>query len=211
VLRTTVVSHGLALSLLAAVALFSSTTVTAQPMQLRAGPSLLHHVAIIDEDSRQTEAEYARKTGQPLAAVQKRFAATGQVRCADGSRLSGQLTGKADVVTTAAHGFYDFRSCKIGTRDYSSCTFNAKIRGKQITRRIKSVEATGYDHCVGDPIEGDDWAVVKLDRAIPDIVPYDVNPFGLVYKNETLLSLSAGAINFFRPGVSKQVSTNTNY
>jgi hypothetical protein len=205
--KTSFASQLLFFGLFAAVEVFPAAAMAAQRFQHLAEPSHVHRVAIIDEDSRQTEAEFAKKTGQPLSAVQRRFAATGQFRCR-GAVFSGQVTGKHDVVTTAAHGFYDLKSCKPKV-DRKSCTFAVTIGAKRIQRRVKSVEGTVFQKCVNAADPGDDWAVVRLDRPIAEATPYDVNPYGLLMlKNEKILSVSAGAFDFFRPGVPAAVSTN---
>lgn len=129
-----------------------------------------------EEDTRRVEDAYAKEHGLDLEAVQARFAATGQLRCANGTG-SASLVGNAGTIVTAAHMFFDKKSCtQINTTD--QCSFVTVSRGVEISIPLGRTVDIGFGFkCPQLP--DDDWAVVKLQRKALGIRPYNL-PFGQV-------------------------------
>ena len=126
----------------------------------------LHRVVIIGKDGRKTLAEYEKSKNIPLSQVKQRFSPTGLFSCA-GTRVTGQLTGSNDVVTTASHVFVNDR-CKMYT-PLSPCFF------KPInSNRHYSVNLSSLVFGCNPGNRDEDWAVVKLNRPIDGASFYDI-------------------------------------
>jgi len=131
----------------------------------------------ISSDARLTLPEFAARTGQDPALFESRYAATGMVVCS-GVYSTAQLTVRNDVVTTAAHAFYDADGNPRG--DLSTCTFNILVNGRQetIPLDVQSLRVGSRNPYSVAPVF--DWAVVRLVRAVPDARPYAVGEPGPV-------------------------------
>lgn len=128
-------------------------------------------------DSRLTLPEFAAKTGQDPTLFEARYAATGMVVCA-GVYSTAQLTIKNDVVTTAAHAFYDADGNPRG--DLATCVFSVMVEGKQrsIPIDVVSLKVGSRNPYAVAPVH--DWAVVRLVEAVPKARPYAVGTPGPV-------------------------------
>jgi hypothetical protein len=123
----------------------------------------------IVSDSRLTLPEFAARTGQPAAMFETRYAATGMVVCA-GVYSTAQLTIRNDVVTTAAHAFYDPDGNPRG--DLSSCVFSILSGGQQrnVSLIVSSLQVGSRNPYAVSPVF--DWAVVRLGDMVPAAKPY---------------------------------------
>jgi hypothetical protein len=128
-------------------------------------------------DARLTLPEFARKSGQDPALFENRYAATGMIVCS-GVYSTAQLTVKSDVVTTAAHAFYDTDGNPRG--DLSTCHFAIMSEGKQlqVPLDVSSLVVGSRNPYALAPVH--DWAVVRLVRAVPDAQPYGIGDPGPV-------------------------------
>ena len=120
-------------------------------------------------DARLTLPEFAQKSGQDPSLFEARYAATGMVICS-GVYSTAQLTVRNDVVTTAAHAFFDADGKSRG--DLSACTFTIKIGGVQhaIPLDLSSLRVGSRNPYAASPVH--DWAVVRLTQKVPDARPY---------------------------------------
>lgn len=122
-------------------------------------------------DSRLTIEDFARAHEQNPAAFEARYAATGMVVC-NGVYSTGQLTLRDDIVTTAAHAFYDPSGHTRG--DLSACVFVIRVDG---TRRAIPLAARTLTVGTTNPYPlppSDDWAVVRLTAPVADARPYQL-------------------------------------
>jgi Trypsin-like peptidase domain len=128
-------------------------------------------------DARLTLPEFARKSGQDPALFESRYAATGMIVCS-GVYSTAQLTVTNDVVTTAAHAFYDTDGNPRG--DLSTCHFNIMSDGKQlqVPLDVSSLVVGSRNPYALAPVH--DWAVVRLVRAVPAARPYGIGEPGPV-------------------------------
>jgi hypothetical protein len=93
------------------------------------------------------------------------------IRC-NGVYSTGQLTLRDDIVTTAAHAFYDPSGRPRG--DLSACTFMVDVAG---VRHTVPLDATTLVVGTTDPYPlppSRDWAVVRLAGPIPGVNPYQL-------------------------------------
>jgi hypothetical protein len=136
-------------------------------------------------DARLTLPEFARKSGQDPALFETRYAATGMIVCS-GVYSTAQLTVKNDVVTTAAHAFYDTDGNPRG--DLSTCHFNVMSEGKQlqVPLDVSSLVVGSRNPYAVAPVH--DWAVVRLVSAVPAASPYGVSEPGPVGAQVVLLA-----------------------
>jgi hypothetical protein len=123
----------------------------------------------IGGDARLTLPEFAAKTGEPSSTYEKRYAATGMMICA-GVYSTAQLTIRNDLVTTAAHAFYDPDGKPRG--DLSSCVFAINVEGvvHQLPLVASSLRVGSRNPYAVSPVY--DWAVVQLAQPVPQARPY---------------------------------------
>ncbi len=156
---------------------------------------LIHQVAVIDENGRRTEEEYAREKSLPLTSVQNRFAATGVLKCGS-SRYTAQLTGANDVITTAAHSLVDSKTCRKKSNP-ENCTFTVKVGESEQVSKVTRLAGIGTQ-CPEIPQAYEDWAVMKIDPPIRDVNPYDLPTSDEITEGDKVTSVSGGARDFTR-------------
>lgn len=124
-------------------------------------------------DARLTLPEFARKSGQDPDLYETRYAATGLINCS-GVFSTAQLTVRSDVVTTAAHAFFDPEGNPRG--DLSACTFSIDVSGvhHEIPLDAASLQVGSRDPYPVSPVH--DWAVVRLREKVPGARPYTLGP-----------------------------------
>jgi len=136
-------------------------------------------------DARLTLPEFAKRSGQDPALFETRYAATGMVVCS-GVYSTAQLTMKNDVVTTAAHAFYDTDGNPRG--DLATCHFNIMVDGAQLSvpLDVGSLKVGSRQPYAVSPVH--DWAVVRLAQAVPAAQPYDIGSIGPVGTKVVMLA-----------------------
>jgi hypothetical protein len=184
----------LAVTLLGACVVSGFTTA---PTHIVTAPTadFITEVAIVDENGRMTEEEYAKAKGVSLTQVQNRFAATGILN-RDGYRGSAQLTADRQTITTVAHMFTDKDTCR-PLNSPSSCVFTIKNGARVETIKVKELAATGFK-CPELPRGADDWAVARLRRPATLANPYRVSDLDSIEPRVRVISVSAGTIDFKR-------------
>jgi hypothetical protein len=141
------------------------------------GRSLQSAAAIIDEDDRRTEADYAREHGETLAAVKARYAATGRITCGQAGEAMANLAGRNDILITANHLTVDTPSCR-KLVDPAACWFVVEVNGRERRIRIERQLASGF-RCPGSTSVYDDWAVMKLAEPVVGITPYKIDTYAI--------------------------------
>jgi hypothetical protein len=151
---------------------------------LGAAPEYAGAVTLVS-DARLTLPEFAAKSGQDPALFENRYAATGMIVCS-GVYSTAQLTIKNDVVTTAAHAFYDTDGNPRG--DLSTCHFNVMAEGKQlqVPLDVSSLVVGSRNPYAVAPVH--DWAVVRLVQGVPSAQPYGVGDPGPVGSQIVMLA-----------------------
>jgi hypothetical protein len=131
------------------------------------------HAVTIDSDKRLTLSEFAARTGQPSELFETRYAATGMIVC-EGVYSTAQLTVRNDVVTTAAHAFFDENGKTRG--DLDACVFTVSVEGRpmKVPLDVASMKVGSRNPYAESPVF--DWAVVRLAQPVPAARPYHIGP-----------------------------------
>jgi hypothetical protein len=116
---------------------------------------------------RQTVFDYAALHGLPARFVNAATAATGKLDC-NGSVVSANLTGRADVIATVGHALNDPDTCE-KVASASDCKFIASDGATPVP--VARLVDSGFK-CPQIPGFGDDWAVMKLRSPVKGVVPY---------------------------------------
>ena len=124
-------------------------------------------------DARQTLPEFAQEHRQDPNLYETRYAATGLIDCSN-IYSTAQLTVRNDVVTTAAHAFFDPEGHPRG--DLSTCTFAIDVGGvhHEIPLDVASLQVGSRNPYPVSPVH--DWAVVRLKEKVQDVQPYTLGP-----------------------------------
>lgn len=128
---------------------------------------------VMDTDARVTLADYALRGNERMEAVAARFSATGIVTCGD-THSTAQLTVRNDVITTAAHAFYDPQG-NLRT-DPSACIFTAHNGDRHIRVAVDgpSLMVGSHDPYAEPGVK--DWAVARLVEPVVEATPYTLAP-----------------------------------
>ena len=127
-----------AVTLLAAASVFASPCSAApfvpQPLgePSSAFPAAdIHKVVVFGRDSRRTVEEFAASEKLSAPDLRRKFAASGLIECG-GAHGAGQLTLTDDLITTAAHVFFDEK----GAPRAKNCTFVNEVDGHAVRTPI---------------------------------------------------------------------------
>lgn len=126
-------------------------------------------VLVLGEDGRVGAEQFAAAQKLEVDRLKRNHAASGLIQCGR-AHGAGQLTLANDVVTTAAHVFFDEQ----GGHRARTCYFVTDIGGKQ--RRIP-VDMSSIVAGAARPYSVkavNDWAVARLVTPVEDIAPYEL-------------------------------------
>jgi Trypsin-like peptidase domain len=124
-------------------------------------------VVIFGKNSRRSVEEFAAEQKLDAAELRTRFAGSGLIECGD-AHGAGQLTLSNNLVTTAAHVFFNEK----GVRRAKTCFFSMDRHGKEIKVPIDpgSIVAGSTNPYAIAAVH--DWAVARLVHPIEGITPY---------------------------------------
>jgi hypothetical protein len=164
-LGAVVVIWGLAIAVQA-----SAMPATTPIMRLQAAPvadARVTPIVLFGKNSRREVDDFAARNRLDSKELKERYTASGLVECGM-AHGAGQLTLADDVVTTAAHVFFD----EHGVPRAKSCTFVLESGRKQVKVPIDlgSIVAGSKDPYAIAAVN--DWAVAKLTRPIVGVTPY---------------------------------------
>ena len=153
-------------------------------------------VVVFGQNARRLPDAFAAEHGLDVDAVAREHAASGLIQCGN-AHGAGQLTLSDDVITTAAHVFFD----ENGVPRASSCSFKITVDGResQVAIDLSSIVAGStrpYDVAVSH-----DWAVARLARPL-----YGIRPYGLaenIHDEEPVTFVARGHIDW---GGAKELS-----
>jgi hypothetical protein len=124
-------------------------------------------VVVFGRNSRRTVEEFAAEQKLDPAELHRKFAASGLIECG-AAHGAGQLTLADDLVTTAAHVFFD----EDGVPRAKTCTFVNEVDGKEIHTPIDSASIIAGSKNPYAVAAVHDWAVARLTRPIAGATPY---------------------------------------
>jgi hypothetical protein len=131
------------------------------------GDAKISPVVVFGRNTRRTVAQFAAEQKLDPVDLRRKFAASGLIECG-AAHGAGQLTLTDDLLTTAAHVFFD----ESGLPRAKTCFFVIDVDGKQIRTAIDSASiiAGSKNPYAIAPVH--DWAVARLTRPIPGVTPY---------------------------------------
>ncbi len=131
------------------------------------GDAQISPVVVFGRNSRRTVEQFAAAEKLDPVELRHRFSASGLIECG-AAHGAGQLTLTDDLVTTAAHVFFD----ESGVPRAKTCFFVIDVDGKQIRTPIDaaSIIAGSKNPYAIAPVH--DWAVARLVRPIQGVTPY---------------------------------------
>jgi hypothetical protein len=124
---------------------------------------------VFGKNSRRSVEEFAAEQKLDAAELRARFAGSGLIECGD-AHGAGQLTLSNDLVTTAAHVFFDER----GVPRAKTCFFSMESGGKEIRVPIepRSIVAGSTNPYAIAAVH--DWAVARLVHPVEGVTPYSL-------------------------------------
>jgi hypothetical protein len=138
-------------------------------MQPEATPLKAVPVVVFGKNSRRSVDEFAAEQKLNAAELRTRFAGSGLIECGD-AHGAGQLTLASDLVTTAAHVFFDEK----GARRAKTCFFSIENHGTELRVPIDlgSIVAGSTNPYAVAAVH--DWAVARLTHPIERVTPYSL-------------------------------------
>jgi hypothetical protein len=124
-------------------------------------------VVVFGKHSRSGLEDFAARNRLDPKELRTRFTASGLVECG-AAHGAGQLTLAGDVVTTAAHVFFDER----GAPRAKSCAFAVEIGNKLVRVPIDLASIVAGSKNPYAIAAVNDWAVAKLTRPVEGVTPY---------------------------------------
>ncbi|VFU09837.1 trypsin-like serine protease [Methylocella tundrae] len=127
----------------------------------------IEKVVVFGRNSRRTVEEFASEQKLNPVELHHKFAASGLIECG-AAHGAGQLTLTDDLVTTAAHVFFD----EDGAPRAKTCTFVNQVDGKDVRTPIdlSSIIAGSRNPYAVAAVH--DWAVARLTRPVNGATPY---------------------------------------
>lgn len=124
-------------------------------------------VVVFGRNSRRSVEEFAKEQKLDASELRRKFSASGLIECG-AAHGAGQLTLTDDLITTAAHVFFDEK----GAPRAKTCDFVIESNGSQIRTPIdlKTIVAGSTDPYAIDAVH--DWAVARLKHRIEGVTPY---------------------------------------
>ncbi len=126
-------------------------------------------VVVFGHDARRSPSSFAAEHGLDPAATVRDHAASGLIQCGD-AHGAGQLTLADDVVTTAAHVFYD----ENGFARAGTCSFDLTVEGREVHVPIDVANVVAGSTKPYDVDPAHDWAVARLATPVAGVKPYGI-------------------------------------
>lgn len=153
-------------------------------------------VVVFGHDARREAPAFASEHALDEAGLVRDHLASGLIQCGN-AHGAGQLTLGDDVITTAAHVFYD----ENGLPRARTCSFDITVNGREqhVPIDLGSIVAGStkpYEVAVAH-----DWAVARLTHGVPGVRPYGLA--GEVHGDVPVTFVSRGHIDW---GEAKHLS-----
>ncbi len=126
-------------------------------------------VVVFGSDGRRAPQRFAAEHKLNAVDVERAHAASGLIQCGN-AHGAGQLTLTDDVVTTAAHVFYD----ENGIARARTCSFDLTVEGQEVQVPIDLSDIVAGSTKPYDVDPAHDWAVARLMHPIAGARPYGI-------------------------------------
>jgi hypothetical protein len=126
-------------------------------------------VLVFGKNSRRSVEDFAAENKIDPKILRRTYAASGLIECGN-LHGAGQLTLTDQVVTTAAHVFFDEK----GMPTAKSCIFVVEIDNKQISVPIDLSSIVAGSTNPYAVAEVHDWAVARLAKPVEGVQPYGI-------------------------------------
>jgi len=132
-------------------------------------PDQIVPVVVFGRNSRRSVEEFAAEQKLNAAELRTRFSGSGLVECGE-AHGAGQLTLANEIITTAAHVFFDEK----GGPRAKTCYFALENHGKEMRVPIDlgSIVAGSTDPYAIEAVH--DWAVARLTHPVDDVTPFSL-------------------------------------
>ena len=124
-------------------------------------------VVVFGQDARRAPQAFAEEHNLVPRDVLRTHTASGLIQCGN-AHGAGQLTLTDEVITTAAHVFYD----ENGLPRARSCTFDLTVNGAEVHVPIDLGSIVAGSTKPYDVAVTHDWAVARLTHAVAGVKPY---------------------------------------
>ena len=185
---------------IAALALVATTSTQASPLNhMPIGPSaqvLVVPVVVFGQDARRTSEAFASDHRLDSAELSRAHVASGLIQCGN-AHGAGQLTLADDVITTAAHVFYD----ETGLPRSRACSFDVTIDGRETHVPIDLTSIVVGSKVPYDVSPAHDWAVARLTHGLTGVKPYGIATD--IHADEPVTFVARGHIDW---GAAKALS-----
>jgi hypothetical protein len=132
-------------------------------------PANVIPVLVFGKNSRRSIEDFAAENKIDPKSLRRTYAASGLIECGN-LHGAGQLTLTDQVVTTAAHVFFDEK----GVPTAKSCIFVLEVDNKQIAVPIDLSSIVAGSTNPYAVAEVHDWAVARLAKPVEGVQPYGI-------------------------------------
>ena len=146
-------------------------------------------VVVFGRDARRSPQVFAAEHDRAPGDVVHNHTASGLIQCGN-AHGAGQLTLTDDVVTTAAHVFFD----ENGVPRARTCTFNLTVDKSELHVPIDLGSVVAGSTNPYDVAVAHDWAVARLTHAVTGIKPYGIAVD--IHANEPTTFVARGHIDW---------------
>ena len=153
-------------------------------------------VVVFGQDARRVPGAFASEHDLQEGDLVRSHEASGLIQCGN-AHGAGQLTLTDDVVTTAAHVFFD----ENGVARAASCTFEITVNGAEVKVPINLSTIVAGSTKPYDEAVTSDWAVARLAHPIPGVKPYGLAQD--IHADEAVTFVARGHIDW---GEAKKLS-----
>lgn len=146
-------------------------------------------IVVFGQDARRLPQDFAAEHHLEAADVMRNHVASGLIQCGN-AHGAGQLTLTDDVITTAAHVFYD----ENGLPRAHACTFDIVVNGRDVRVPVNFSSIVAGSTKPYDVAVTHDWAVARLSRPVLGVRPYGIASD--IHENEQITFVARGHIDW---------------
>jgi hypothetical protein len=192
---------GLTIAALFLASAFQAATalpLSAVPSAPKSDDAAVIPVVVFGQNARELPRTFALHHRLDPAEITRNHAASGLIQCGN-AHGAGQLTLADDVITTAAHVFYD----ENGAPRAASCSFSVTVDGHENEVQIDLSSIVAGSKNPYDVDVAHDWAVARLAHPMSGIKPYAMASQADIHAQRPITFVARGHIDW---GDAKKLS-----